>query len=433
MTALEAIEYIENCGWSKTRLGLERTRELLKGLKNPQDELKFVHVAGTNGKGSTCAMLESILRRAGYKTGLFTSPPILDFCEQIRINGENITDTALADITARVKLVAERMDDHPSRFELLTAVAMEYFRESRCDIVVLEVGMGGALDATNVIHAPEAGVITNIGLEHTEYLGSTLEEIAAAKAGIIKPGCSCICYDGAAEVTAVIRKVCAEQNVPLKCADFSKLTLLLETLNGQSFLWEGKEYRLSLNGRHQRHNAAVVLETVAALRERGWQIGQDAVTKGLASVEWPARMEILSKKPLFILDGGHNPQCAKALAESLKALLPNPKAVFLIGVLANKDYPKIIRELLPFAQEFICLTPLNDGALPAEKLADYLATLGAKATVGGSVEDGIKAALAAAGDAAVVCFGSLYMVGHVKAAFPGVYDNWLRGKRGLLS
>ena len=186
MTPQEAIDYIEHYGWSTTRLGLERTRELLQRLGEPHKRLKFVHVAGSNGKGSTCAMLDAILRAAGYRTGLYTSPYIQNFCERIRVDGENIPGEALADVTERVRAAAEQMEDHPSQFELVTAAAMLYFAERACDVVVLEVGMGGELDSTNVIDAPEVAVITNIGLEHTEYLGDTLEKIAATKAGIIK-------------------------------------------------------------------------------------------------------------------------------------------------------------------------------------------------------------------------------------------------------
>ena len=215
MTPKEAVSYIEHYGWSKTRLGLERTRKLLQKLGNPQKQLKYVHVAGSNGKGSTCAMLDAILRAAGYRTGLYTSPYIQDFCERIQVDGQNIPGEDLARLTERVKAAAEEMDDHPSQFELVTALGMLYFAERHCDIVVLEVGMGGALDSTNVIDAPEVAVITNIGLEHTEYLGDTLEAIAATKAGIIKRGCHAVCYDGAPEVTAVVRNVCAEKGASM--------------------------------------------------------------------------------------------------------------------------------------------------------------------------------------------------------------------------
>ena len=207
MTCEEAVAYIENYTWSKSRLGLERTRALLHALGDPQKRLKFVHVAGSNGKGSTCAMLERILRAAGYRTGLYISPYIQDFCERIQLAGESIPRDRLAAVTERVAAVADVMEDHPSQFELVTAIGMVYFAEEAADVVVLEVGMGGALDSTNVIDAPEVAVLTNIGLEHTEYLGDTIAAIAETKAGIVKPGCACVCYDGAPEATDVIRRV----------------------------------------------------------------------------------------------------------------------------------------------------------------------------------------------------------------------------------
>ena len=418
MTAREAISYIEHQGWSTTRLGLTRTRALLQKLGDPQKALKFVHVTGSNGKGSTCAMLDAILRAAGYRTGLYTSPYLQDFCERIQVNGENIPGETLARLTERVRAAAETMEDHPSQFELVTALGMLYFAEQRCDIVVLEVGMGGALDSTNVIDCPEAAVITNIGLEHTEYLGGTLEAIAETKAGIIKSGCNAVCYDGAPEVTAVVRRVCAERGVPLRCVDFSKLTPLAQGFDGQRFLWNGEEYRLALLGRYQFHNAATVLETVEALRERGWVVPKEAVKAGLAQVTWPARMEVMRCNPLFLIDGGHNPQCAEALADSLRALLPEKKAVFLLGVLADKDYPRMLAQLTPLAEEFICLTPLSERALPAEDLAAYLAAQGAKARACADIKQGLRAAFDAAGkDGAVVAFGSLYLAGAVRGAF----------------
>jgi len=418
MTPQEAVRYIENYGWSTTRLGLGRTRELLRRLGDPQKRLKFVHVAGSNGKGSTCAMLDAILRAAGYRTGLYTSPYIQEFCERIRIDGGNIPGEALAEATERVRAAAELMEDHPSQFELVTAVAMLYFMEQRCDIVVLEVGMGGEQDSTNVIDAPEVAVITNIGLEHTEYLGDTLEKIAATKAGIIKPGCHAVCYDGAPEVTAVVRNVCAERGVPLRFADYSKVKHLSESLDGQRFIWDGETYRLALLGRYQQHNAATVLETVAALRERGWDIPERAVHEGLANVKWLARMEIMQRKPLFLIDGGHNPQCAEALADSLRRLLPEKKVVFLLGVLRDKDYPRMLELLCPLAQEFICLTPLSDRALSAEELTKYLKEQNVKATAFAEISDGLRAAFAAAGkNGAVIAFGSLYLVGAIRGEY----------------
>ena len=423
MTYQEAVDYIEKHTWSTTRLGLERTQELLERLGNPQKKLKFIHVAGSNGKGSTCAMLDAILRESGYCTGLYISPYIQDFCERMQVNGENVPHEVLADITGRVREQADAMADHPSQFELVTAIALEYFYEAKCDIVVLEVGMGGALDSTNAIDAPEVAVITNIGLEHTEYLGDTLEAIAATKAGIIKPGCHAVCYDGAPEVTEVVKAVCAEKKVPLRCVDFARMEPVAETLAGQTFRWDGKEKRVALLGPHQLHNTATVLETVEALRERGWAIPDAAVDAGLANVKWPARLEVLRPKPLFLLDGGHNPQCAEALAAAVEKLLPGQKVVFLLGVLADKDYPQILDIVAPYAKKFICLTPFSDRALPARKLAEFLKARGLEASACGSdVARGIRAAEKAAGRrGAVVAFGSLYLAGHVRGVFQEMY------------
>ena len=418
MTAEEAIAYIENYTWSTTRLGLERTRTLLRALGDPQKELKFIHVAGSNGKGSTCAMLEAVLRAAGYRTGLYISPYIQDFCERIQINGVNIPGEDLARITERVRCIADAMEDHPSQFELVTAIAMQYYREQHCDLVVLEVGMGGALDSTNAIDAPEVAVITNLGLEHTEYLGDTLEKIAEAKGGIIKPGCACVCYDSAPEAVSTIRRICDGNAVPCHIASEADLQPVSHSLDGQCFLWKGQAYTLSLLGPHQLRNAGVVLETLDALRERGWEIPEEAVKAGLNAVRWPARFEVLWRDPLFVLDGGHNPQCAEALARNLEDYLPDTPLTILIGVLADKDYRQMLAFLLPHARSFVCITPESPRALPAEKLVTVIAGMGGEAQCAGSMEDGIRLALEKG--LPVLAFGSLYSAGHIRTAFPRI-------------
>ena len=418
MTAEEAIAYIENYTRSTSRLGLERTRTLLRALGDPQKELKFIHVAGSNGKGSTCAMLEAVLRAAGYRTGLYISPYIQDFCERIQINGVNIPGEDLARITERVRCIADAMEDHPSQFELVTAIAMQYYREQHCDLVVLEVGMGGALDSTNAIDAPEVAVITNLGLEHTEYLGDTLEKIAEAKGGIIKPGCACVCYDSAPEAVSTIRRICDGNAVPCHIASEADLQPVSHSLDGQCFLWKGQAYTLSLLGPHQLRNAGVVLETLDALRERGWEIPEEAVKAGLNAVRWPARFEVLWRDPLFVLDGGHNPQCAEALARNLEDYLPDTPLTILIGVLADKDYRQMLAFLLPHARSFVCITPESPRALPAEKLVTVIAGMGGEAQCAGSMEDGIR--LAMEKGMPVLAFGSLYSAGHIRTAFPRI-------------
>ncbi len=417
MTKEEAIRYMETRGWSQTRLGLGRTRELLERLGNPQKKLKFVHVAGSNGKGSTCAMLSTILREAGYRTGLYISPYIEDFCERIQVNGEKIPGEALGRITERVREEADDMEDHPSHFELITAVGMIWFLESGCDLVVLEVGLGGEMDSTNVIDAPEAAVITNLGIEHTEYLGNTLREIASAKAGIIKRGTECICYESEPEAMDTVQRRCRELEVPFHPAGRDAVTALSSSLDGQVFRWKGEEYFLPLLGPHQLRNAGVVLETVEVLRTRGWKISEENVKRGLAATRWPARLELLRRDPPVLLDGGHNPQCAEALAESLGILLPGRKAVFLCGVLRDKDYPRMMASILPFAKEFICLSPLSERALKGMELAAWLGERGIRARAAQTVEEGLREALLSAGDGPLVIFGSLYLAGAARSTF----------------
>ena len=413
MNVQEAVNYIESTSWSKTRLGLERERELLKRLGDPQKKLKFVHVAGTNGKGSTCAMLASVLRCAGYRTGLYTSPHICRFNERMQVNGEEITDEELAELTGLVKSAAEEMADHPSQFEIVTAVAMLYFLRQRCDIVVLEVGMGGISDATNVIEKPECSVITTISLEHTEYLGHTLAEIAYNKADIIKENCPVVYYPSCEEVESVFKKTAAEKNAFLTKADFSAVLPLSDSLDGQVFSYKDhKELSLPLIGAHQLKNAAVALETVEVLQKRGWRISEKNIRGGIADVKWPVRFEVIRKAPPFIIDGAHNPQCAEALSAALEKYLPGKQSVFLMGVLADKEYDKVLAFLRPYAKSFVCVTPDSARALSAEKLTEYLRSLGEEAVACESFEDGVKTALAL--QSPVVACGSLYMAGHIR-------------------
>ncbi len=430
MTAQEAIAYINNFTWSSSRMGLERTAELLQKVGDPQKKLKFIHVAGTNGKGSTCAMTERILREAGYRTGFYPSPYLQDFRERIQVNGEYIPGEKLAEITERVAAEADAMEDHPSQFELVTAIGMLYFVDMRCDYVVLETGMGGELDSTNVIDPPEVAVLTNIGLDHTEYLGNTVEEIARTKCGILKAGSSAVSYRNTSEVMAVIRKTCSDRGIPLYTApplagengeDKDALVPLKHDLTGQRFRRSGKEYHLSLLGRHQLRNAATVLKIVEALRERGVLLPEEAVEKGFARVEWPARFEVLSRKPLFILDGGHNPQCAEALTENIREYLANESGqasvTFLIGMLADKDYRHTLELLAPFGAAWVCITPESPRALPAEKLAETIREMIPESPVCSceETEDGIGAALDY--DLPVIAFGSLYSAGRIRSAY----------------
>lgn len=421
MTYEEALKYIHSVNWVGSKLGLDRTRELLEKLGNPQKELKFIHIAGTNGKGSTAAMLASILERAGYRTGLYTSPFINRFNERMQVNGEQIPDETLAELTDRIRPYADAMEDSPTEFELITALAMEYFRREKCDIVVLEVGMGGELDSTNVIDAPEAAVIAAMGLDHVKELGPTMADIARAKAGIIKPGCAVVSYGGNPEADPVFEQVCRERGAQLRTPDFSSIIPGEFGLDGQSFSYRAwTDLRIPLAGRYQMNNAAVVLETVGVLRDRGWRIPDGAVREGLAHTRWPARFEVLRKNPVFIVDGGHNPHGIRATAESLTRLFPGRKITFVTGVMADKDVESILGLIVPLAEQFFTVRPENPRAMKAEELAARIEALGAKATPCASVAEGVAKAIEAEGPNGVACaLGSLYMSGEVRACFAG--------------
>ncbi len=415
----EALQYIHSVSWLGTIPGLEREQELLSRLGNPEKALKFVHIAGTNGKGSTAAMLAAILRRAGYRTGLYTSPYIVRFNERMQVDGVEISDEKLCALTEYVRPHADAMREHPSEFELITALGFEYFRRERCDIVVCEVGMGGDWDATNVIENTECAVITNIGLDHTKFLGDTVEAIARTKAGIVKPGRPCVLYHQKPSVEAVIAEICREKAAPLTVADFAALRPLSASLEGQRFDWgDLRGLSLPLLGAHQLDNAATALTAVGALRGRGWDIPETAVREGLAQVTWPGRFQVLGRDPLFIADGGHNPQCLAALEAALREYLPGRKLVFLCGCMADKDYGDMFRRLAPFASAFVTVTPDNPRALPAAELSAFIGrTLGLPATPCDSVAGGVEAAVQMAGpDGAVCACGSLYMLGDVMKA-----------------
>lgn len=418
MNAEQAIAYIHSVCWKGSIPGLGRTQELLEKMGNPEKKLKFVHIAGTNGKGSTAAMTASILNKAGYRTGLYTSPYIYRFHERIQVDGVEISDEDLTEITEYVKPLADSMAQSPTEFELVCCIAFEYFYRKKCDIVVLEVGMGGAWDATNVIEVPEVAVITNIGLDHTEYLGDTVEKIAETKSGIFKPHGHGVVYRSTPSVEAVYERVCAERDVSLRKADFDGLVLKAHTLEGQVFdCGSRKNLVLPLLGDHQLHNASVVLSIADTLIGEGWKISEQNIYDGIRDVRWPGRFDIVCRKPLFIIDGGHNPQCIEALVKNIRDYLAGKKVVALTGVLADKDYADMYKPVMPLVDRFVCITPPNPRKLEAEQLARYLRQAGAQAQASESILDGVKQAMDLAGeDGVVLCFGSLYSIGGIRDA-----------------
>lgn len=415
MSIRETLDYIHSVCWKGSVPGLSRTNELLRRMGDPHKKLKFVHIAGTNGKGSTASMLASVFRKAGYKTGLYTSPYIIKFNERMQINGEMIPDEELCEITEGIRPHADTMEDSPTEFELVTCIAMEYFARNRCDIVILEVGMGGEFDSTNVIDCPEAAVIVNIGLDHTGVLGETVEEIAQAKAGIIKGG-SVVMYRSSPSVEAVFAHKCAETGAELRPADFGSIQLRDQGFWGQQFDCKGREnLELPLLGEHQRKNTAVVLETLDVLKTKGWSITEEHIREGLRTVSWPGRFELLRKEPVFFADGGHNPQCMESLAENIRSYLPGRGLTALVGVMADKDYMDMFAMVEPYITRFVTVTPDNPRALSAEDLGKALSAFRKPVTVCGSVAEGVRTAIAQTSqEEAVVAFGSLYMLGTVR-------------------
>ena len=418
MTGQEAVELIHQEAWTGRKPGLSRTKDLLGRVGNPHQKLKYVHITGTNGKGSTAAMVASVLDQAGLTVGLYTSPHLWRFHERFQVNGVPIPDDTLGRIAERVIQAGKGMEDPATEFELMTVVGMLYFLEAGCDIVVLEVGLGGRMDSTNVIPAPEVAVITNIGLEHTRELGDTLAQIATEKSGILKSGCDAVLYHQSGEVEEVILAACRHQGIPLTLTNPEGLRVLESGRDGQTFTYRDRgAFHISLLGRYQLYNAATALEVAAALVRRGWKISEEAVRQGLRATVWPARMELTHRNPDVLLDGGHNPQCMGALRRALKELYPNRKIFFLTGVLSDKDYPSMLGEILPLSKQFVTVTPDSDRALSAEDLAQYLRQAGAEAQPCGSVSEGIQTVLDLAQPNDVVCVcGSLYMIGEARHA-----------------
>ncbi len=412
----EALEYIHSVEWLGSRPGLSRTEELLEKLGNPEKGMEFVHVAGTNGKGSTCSMCESVLRAAGYKVGLYTSPYIVRFNERMCVNGEPIADDELAELVEIIKPIADNMTDKPTEFEIITALAFLYYKRHACDIVVLEVGMGGRLDSTNVIDSPVVSVITGVAIDHVSVLGSTVAEIAREKAGIIKQNRPVI-YGGrdnvAFDVICEKAKKCQSEVVRTDVGAISVKTMSVE---GTVFDYgELKDVKLSLCGSYQPENAITVIETVRVLIREGFNISESALREGLKTAKWRARFELLEKEPTVIFDGSHNMQGVKAAAESIKRFFGNEKVLLLMGVLADKEWKAMLGELLPLAEAMYCVTPNSPRALDSSDLAKECNARGVTAKAFSSLDDGVQKAYndAKTQNMPLVMLGSLYMYGDV--------------------
>ncbi len=419
MTYPESLQYVESLARFGVHLGLERIEALLSALGKPQEKLACVHIAGTNGKGSTSTMLSQVCQTAGLHTGLFISPYVLCFRERMQIDGEMISEEAFASYASRVATAAETLRDAGSeitQFEWETALALLWFYESACDIVCLEVGLGGRFDATNVLPRPLVQVIASISLDHTAILGDTLEKIAFEKAGIIKTSAPTVVYPlQDAPALQVLETACAKAHSPLICPDTQSLHIENENPFDTRFRYQGTHYRKSLSGRIQIYNCLTVIETVRQLQILGLPIQEHHIVQGLAETHMPARLEVLSQTPFVLLDGAHNPAGAQVLAETLDAL-PQKNIILMMGVMADKNHRGILDLLLPKAKRFYAVPVQNLRACPVSELVAEAKERCPHAEGFDSLSEAIDSLYPQLGqddDALVVC-GSLYLAAEAR-------------------
>ncbi len=428
----KAYEFIEKCAALGSKPGLDSIRELCRRLGNPQDELKFIHIAGTNGKGSTLAYISSILKSAGYKTGRYISPTISTYLERFDIDGKAMSKTAFAGYIDIVKPICEAMEAeglaHPTAFEIETAIAFMYHRDKKCDIVVLECGMGGRLDATNLIKTPLMEVFAHIDMDHMQYLGDTIEKIAAEKSGIIKPGSIAVSGSQSDAVKQVIMHACEENAVPFKMAFKPENTKL--SLKGTGFLGpasagneDKKKHRWNspLIGMHQADNAALAITAAWALRDAYpdmfGRITDDKIQRGLDMTVWPGRMQILSRSPLTVVDGAHNPDAARRLKESVDRLFEDRHRILIMGMLKDKDIDTVADIMCKDADIVLTITPPeNPRALRSVELAGVVSRYNDNVSSLDSVEEAVEIARLYASQydkSVIIAFGSLSYMGRM--------------------
>lgn len=391
--------------------GVTVSKKLLAAVGDPQKGLAFIHIAGTNGKGSTAAFLHAILTKAGIQTGLFTSPHLVDFRERIRIGGEFIPKEEAARLGQL--LLNTDIGVSPTMFDYCLAMALLYFKEQGCALVVLETGLGGRLDSTNAIDAPLVSVITEIGYDHMAVLGQTLPEIATEKAGILKAGTRAVFGCQRAEVREVLRHHCERLLIPVREVEADKITLAAD---GFSYPKE-PVYRMKMHGSYQRENAMAAIFAARELKQLGYPVTQEAICAGISEAVWEGRMEEVCKTPFLLLDGAHNADGVKALVDSLKEQYPGERFHFIIGILADKDYREMVDLALPLAGRVTAVTPESGRALAGEALAEYIRSRGIFARSCQDVNEAMrlfweqdkwKAERA-------VAFGSLYFIGEIRA------------------
>lgn len=423
MNYAEARVYLDEISKYGSVLGLENMKELLCRLGNPQDDLSFIHISGTNGKGSVLAYLSTILSNAGYRTGRYISPTLFSYRERIQVDEEKIEKESLArHVTAIAQAIEEMKAEHagnPTAFEVETALSFLYFKEKQCDIVVLETGLGGALDATNVIKTTVMEVITPISMDHMEFLGDTLEKIAEQKAGIIKPHTTVVSACQEPEAARVISRVCKEKECILKTVNPEEITEVVYDIQKQQFSYKTwKQAVIALAGSYQIANAALALEAVDALRRLGFTLTDRQVYEGLAKAVWKGRFTLLATNPAVILDGAHNPGAAKELQRSLNLYFKGKKLYYIFGVFQDKDYKEVIRLTAPLAEHIITVqTPNNPRALSADRLKEAVSGINPSVEAADSIQEAVHIARnLAQKDDAIIIFGSLSFLGEAEKA-----------------
>ena len=425
MNYRESRAYIENAQPLGMVLGLENMLELMERLGNPQDDLKFVHVGGTNGKGSVIAYLYSTLTLAGYRVGRYVSPTLYSYRERLETAGKKVTKEKFAEYITKIAEVIKEMTaeglPHPTPFEIETAAAFLYFKEENCDLVLLEVGMGGDLDATNIIRTTLISVLTSISMDHMTFLGTTLGEIAEKKAGIIKDGCHTVTINQEPEALAVILERCEGMGVACTISDYKEAAVLEESCQGQTFRYRDEVYRLSLAGVCQIENAVLALNVLDVLSEKGFPVALEQRKEGLLKTSWDGRFTFIHEKPLFIVDGAHNPAAADRLVDSIEHYFKGKRIIFIVGVFKDKDYRSVIEKTAGYAGEILTIeTPDNPRALSAKELAHVVAEYNPNVRAMSSVEEAVKTAFELAGEEdVIISFGSLSNIGKITEAVEG--------------
>lgn len=422
MNREEAMKFIENSQKFGSRLGLDRIKRLCELLDNPQDDLKFVHIAGTNGKGSTSVFVNNILIDSGYKTGLYTSPFIYEFNERIQINNKNISDADLTDVMSnvaeKVRIMIEEGYEHPTEFELITAAAFLYFKKENCDIVVLEVGLGGIYDATNIIKTTELSVITTIDLDHTDYLGNTIAEVAKNKCGIIKENTPVITYMyQKSEALSVIKETAEKMNSSFTVAKEKGLQIIETSLSGNKFKYGGEEYKTNLVGIYQIYNAITAINAAQILKENGWAVSIENIKNGIYTAKWPARFEILRNNPTVIADGSHNSDGMQAFVQTADKILKGKKVIAVFGMLKDKDYEFCLKELSSICDTVVITEVDNPRKESAENLTECAKKYFKTVYTERQNDLAVKKALSLVGeDDVIIALGSLYMMNNIKKA-----------------